>query len=171
MPTDTVGVLGANVALVSDRKYAGVLLPMIWGARRCVWASIFMVDLAHAEEKMRVLNLLHDLAAARWRGVDVRLLIGGSRDNLDMAEASAGALAMARRLGLPSRWLTSRAIRGSHAKYVIADDDVLLGSHNWSSSAFSGSTQDSVFVQSAELAAYLADAFAAQWLRGQTTAP
>ena len=98
----------------------------------------------------------------------MRLLIGGSRDNLQMAEGSATALAVAKQLGLTTRWLTSRNSRGSHVKFVLADDEVLLGSHNWSLSSFAQSTQDSVWFQSPELAAYLCDAFAAQWLRRPT---
>jgi phosphatidylserine/phosphatidylglycerophosphate/cardiolipin synthase-like enzyme len=43
---------------------------------------------------------------------------------------------------------------------VLADDEVLLGSHNWSLSSFALSTQDSVWFQSPELSAYLCDAFA-----------
>lgn len=165
MATDTVGVVGARVALVSDRRYERVLASLIRRARRRAWASIFMIDVTSPDARLRVLNVLHDLADAQWRGVDVRVLIGGSRTNLEMAERSATALAVARRLGLPARWLTSRPARGSHAKYIIADDAVLLGSHNWSLSAFAQSTQDSVIVRSVELAAYLGDAFAAQWAR------
>jgi phosphatidylserine/phosphatidylglycerophosphate/cardiolipin synthase-like enzyme len=171
MATETVGVLDARVALVSDRRYARIAAEMIERARRRVWASIFLVDFAHPDPGLTVLNVLHEMAAARWRGADTRLLIGGSRTNVEMAEGSATALAVARRLQLPSRWLTSRATRGSHAKYIVADDEVLMGSHNWSPSAFRHSTQDSVFVNSPQLAAYLADAFAAQWARRPAGTP
>jgi phosphatidylserine/phosphatidylglycerophosphate/cardiolipin synthase-like enzyme len=61
--------------------------------------------------------------------------------------------------------MTARDVRGSHAKYIVADDEVMLGSHNWSPSAFASSTQDSLWLHSPELAAAMCDAFAAQWLR------
>jgi phosphatidylserine/phosphatidylglycerophosphate/cardiolipin synthase-like enzyme len=168
MATEAIGVLDAQVALVSDHSYEDVVTSMMQRARRRVWVSVFMIDLATPDPKLRVLGAMHELAAAQWRGVDVRLLIGGSRDNLQMAECSATALAVAKQLGLTTRWLTSRKSRGSHVKFVLADDEVLLGSHNWSLSSFALSTQDSVWFQSPELSAYLCDAFAAQWLRRPT---
>jgi len=108
MATDTLGVLGAQAALVSDRDYEKIVKSMIGRARRRVWASLFMIDLATPDPKLRVLGAMHELAAAQWRGVDVRLLIGGSRDNLQMAESSAASLAVARQLNLASRWVTAR---------------------------------------------------------------
>src|SRR5262249_32585802 len=103
MATDTLGVLGAQAALVSDRAYEKIVKSMIGRARRRGWASLFRIDLATPDPKLRVLGAMHELAAAQWRGVDVRLLIGGSRDNLQMAESSAASLAVARQLNLASR--------------------------------------------------------------------
>lgn len=168
MANESRGVLDAQVALASDHSYEPLVTAMIGRARRRIWVNMFIVDFATFDPKLRVLGVLHELASAQWRGVDVRLLIGGSRTNLDLADNAATALAMARRLKLTSRWMTARNARGSHAKYVVADDEVLLGSHNWSPSSFANSTQDSIWLQSAELAAYLCDAFAAQWLRRPT---
>lgn len=165
MANESRGVLDAQVALASDRSYETLLRAMIGRARCRIWVNMFIVDLSTYDPKLRVLGVLHDLASAQWRGVDVRLLIGGSRTNLSIAEGAATAQAVARRLKLTSRWMTARNIRGSHAKYVVADDEVLLGSHNWSPSAFAHSTQDSLWLHSSDLAAYLCDAFSAQWLR------
>lgn len=165
MANEALGVIDAQVALACDGDYETLVKAMIGRARHRVWVSMFMVDLATSDPKLRVLGVMREMAAAQWRGVDVRLLIGGSRTNLEMTDNSATALAVARRLKLTSRWMTARKSRGSHAKYVVADNEVLLGSHNWSLSAFAHSTQDSIWLQSAELAAYLCDAFTAQWIR------
>jgi phosphatidylserine/phosphatidylglycerophosphate/cardiolipin synthase-like enzyme len=165
MANEALGVVDAQVALACDGDYETLVKAMIGRARSRVWVSMFMLDLATPDPKLRVLGVLQEMAAAQWRGVDVRLLIGGSRTNLDMVNNSATALAVAKRLKLTARWMTAQKARGSHAKYVVADDEVLLGSHNWSPSAFANSTQDSVWLQSAELAAYLCDAFVAQWIR------
>jgi phosphatidylserine/phosphatidylglycerophosphate/cardiolipin synthase-like enzyme len=100
--------------------------------------------------------------------VDVRLLIGGSRTNFEIAEISDLARARALQLGIPCRWLTSRDVRGSHAKVVVADHETLVGSHNWSPGAFGDDqTQDSLWVASADLAAYLASEFRTQWRRAE----
>jgi phosphatidylserine/phosphatidylglycerophosphate/cardiolipin synthase-like enzyme len=155
-----------KTALVSDRRYPKVLSGMIERARERVWASLFMVDLDVAtDRKHAVLGILDELAATRWRGADVRLIVSGSRDNLIIAEATATAVAVSRQMGIPTKWLGARARRGSHAKFVIADNEVLLGSHNWSPTAFLTSKQDSAWFESPSLAAYLCSLFAAQWLR------
>lgn len=164
--TDVPTVAAPEVALVSDRRYASVLQSLLRRAGRRLWASIFIVDLdPAADPALAVLDALVELAAARWRGADTRLLVSGSRDNLAIAEAAAAAVATARQLGVATRWLGARPRRGSHAKFVIADDEVLLGSHNWSGSAFLSSTQDSLLIRSPALAAYLSGLFAAQWQR------
>lgn len=84
-----------------------------------------------------------------------------------IAEASEAARARALDLGVPCRWLTSVPVRGSHAKLVVCDERVLLGSHNWSAGAFDGQVQDSVLVESADLAAHLAPTFERDWARGE----
>jgi phosphatidylserine/phosphatidylglycerophosphate/cardiolipin synthase-like enzyme len=165
MANEPRGVRDAEVALASDRDYEVLLTAMIRRARRRIRVSMFIVDLVRYDPALRVLGVLHELAAARWRSVDVQMLIGGSRKNLDIAQSAATGLAVARRLVIPTRWMTARDVRGSHAKYIVADDEVMLGSHNWSPSAFASSTQDSLWLHSPELAAAMCDAFAAQWLR------
>lgn len=168
MRSEAVAVVAPQVALVSDRRYPKVLSGMIDRAQERVWASLFMVDLAVAADRGHVvLGILNDLAATRWRGVDVRLIVSGSRDNLAIAEATATSVAISRKMGIPTKWLCSRARRGSHAKFVIADNEVLLGSHNWAPEAFNTARQDSAWFESPSLAAYLCSLFAAQWLRPQ----
>jgi phosphatidylserine/phosphatidylglycerophosphate/cardiolipin synthase-like enzyme len=163
---DRLAVMAPEVALVTDRRYSKVLAGMIGRARARIWASLFMVDLDVAFDPGHVvLGVLNELAAARWRGIDVRLIVSGSRDNYTIAEAAATAVAVSRQMAIPTRWLGARERRGSHAKFVISDDEILLGSHNWSATAFLGSTQDSAWLQSPPLAAYLGGLFAEQWSR------
>ena len=108
------------------------------------------------------------MADAVWRGVDARLLIGGSRTNTELIELAYAGRQRALALGVPCRWLTASRQRGSHSKFVVADDAVLCGSHNWSAIAFRDSTQDSVLLRSPDLAAYIASLFEKQWLRART---
>jgi phosphatidylserine/phosphatidylglycerophosphate/cardiolipin synthase-like enzyme len=163
---DLILAASPKVALISDRRYPKILRGMIQRARRRVWASVFIIDVNPAADPGHaVLDILQEMAAAQWRGSDVRLIANGSRTNFAIAEAVATAVAVARQLNLPTRWLGARDRRGSHAKYVIADDEVLIGSHNWSPSGFLGSVQDSAWLRSPSLSAYLCALFAAQWQR------
>lgn len=167
MAEPPVGAADVAVELVADGRYPDVLLGMLRRARDRVWASVFIVDVdPFPAPRLAVVGVLRELAAARWRGLDVRLLVGGSRTNLEIAEAAAGAVQVATTLGVPARWLTARDTRASHVKLVLCDDEILTGSHNWSPGAFSGlQTQDSARLVSADLAAHLAGTFLAQWAR------
>ena len=161
----------AEIRLVPDASYLSELLRLFRDARERVWCSLFLVDLdPHVDAEVRVANLLRELALAHWRGIDVRLLIGGSRSNLDIAMAAATSFAVASRLRIPARGLGVLGKRGSHVKLVVADDWVLTGSHNWSFGAFTGQVQDSVAVRSADLAAYGANYILAQWRRADPVA-
>ena len=163
-----LAVLRPKVRLVSDDQYLPVLRSLIANATwRCL-CSLFLADLSPAgDRELLVDSVLLELQEARWRGVDARLLIGGSRSNFEIAELSELARARALQIGLPCRWLTSKKVRGSHTKVVVADDAVLTGSHNWSVGAFTDQSQDSLLVESADLAAYSAALFRRQWKRAQ----
>jgi hypothetical protein len=160
------GVREARVSWVADAEYFPVASRLIARARYRALCSVFIVDpdVDH-DPALRVDSLLFELECARWRGGEARLLIGGSHDNLEIARACFAAVASAKLHRVPARWLTRRAVRGSHAKLVIVDSTVLTGSHNWSGGAMDGQVQDSVLVESAPLAARLARVFAGQWAR------
>lgn len=163
-----IGVGAAPVALIGDEQYPVALAEIIDGSRLRLLCSIFIVDLAPRRDRdLAVDKVLHSMADAVWRGVDARLLIGGSRTNTELIELADAGRQRALSLGVPCRWLTASRRRGSHSKFVVADDTVLNGSHNWSASAFDESTQDSVLVRSPDLAAYVASLFEKQWGRAR----
>ncbi|MFT3817375.1 MAG: phospholipase D family protein [Rubrivivax sp.] len=165
------GVVDVPVALVSDGDYLPSLLGLIEQARARIDCSLFMIDLSPGPGGVLAADdVLQALARAAWRGVRVRLLLGGSRENLDILQACTAAWLRARALGLDTRLLASQRRRGSHVKLVIADDRVLTGSQNWSHGAFFTQTQDALLLDSADLAAQLGALFAAQWARAARAA-
>lgn len=165
------GVLAAPVKLVSDREYLPNLLSVFAHAKARIDCSLFLVDLTPGRDGMQAADdVLQALASAAWRGVRVRLLLGGSRENLNILEATLAAFVRARALEIETRLLAARKRRGSHMKLVLADDWVLTGSQNWSYGAFCTQTQDALLLQSAGLAAQLGARFAAQWARASKEA-
>ena len=164
--TNQQGVEGGQVGLIADQGYQAAVLRLIEGSRERCLCSLFIVDIAGAADRTLVVDrVLLRLQAAVWRGVDVRLLIGGSRDNFEIARAVLTAKFRLDRLGVPSRLMAQRAVRGTHVKLVVADERMLVGSHNWSQGAFTNQTQDSVLVESSALAARLSAFFEEQWTR------
>lgn len=161
--TRRLRVDGGSCVLLPDATYAPHLTNLVHGAGRRVLVSMFIVDPYGASPA--VLGLLDALEAAAWRGADVRVLIGGSRRTFDIASAAASGRAVLQERQVPCRWLTGTPVRGSHAKVVVVDDVAVVGSHNWSTSAFGEQTQDSVRIDSAAVAGAMAAAFEGQWRR------
>lgn len=162
-----LGVADARAALVSDEQYGVAVRDLVRGCvHRCL-ASLFIVDPTPANDGDLVVDaLLHDLAGAQWRGADVRLLIGGSRENGRIRDATLLGRARAQQLGVEARLLAARDQRSDHTKVVVVDDTVLVGSHNWSAGALTGQTQDSVLIQDRNLAAYFTHRFESRWRNG-----
>lgn len=164
--TAPVGVRSARVSLISDDGYYNTVRQLFEHATRCSLASVFIVDLnAHDDPDIKVLQILRALQDAAWRGVEAKLLVGGSRENLAIAEACHIAMDLALSIGIDCRLLTNEERRGSHVKLVTVDNYVLSGSHNWSLSAISGQIQDSLLVKSPAMAAYMRKVFFEQWAR------
>lgn len=154
----------SNGMLVSDGQYAKVLSSIISKSTQKCLCSIFIIDLINGgNSSNNVFNIIELLEESKWRGVDTRIIIGGSRSNFDIAAISETSRKILSSLSIPCKWLTSMDKRGSHAKLVICDDYVLLGSHNWSAGAFTNQIQDSILLQSKPLAAFYSEYFNKQW--------
>lgn len=167
MTDQSIGVIDAVAALVSDKHYVGDARSLIQSAERHCLCMIFIVDTDPAEDdELAVDGLLSELAAAHWRGVDARLVIGGSRDNFEIRDACLASRERAKMLGVPTRLVAATDQRSVHSKFIVSDDHCLLGSHNWSPGAFGGQLQDSVMVKSKELSAYLLSRFEGHWADG-----
>jgi hypothetical protein len=163
------GVRNAQLCLAADADYFRIaqnLLRRSWQRALC---SLFIVDAdPDRDSRLLVSTLLYELECCVWRGVDTRLVVGGSHDNLEIAQTAFTAIRLAHQYHVPARWLTRHAKkRGSHLKLVVADDRVLIGSHNWSGGAFTDQIQDSVLITSPALAARLASFFESQWTRAK----
>ena len=134
-----LGSLGGEAVLLSDGNYVSFASRTFGDSKSRILASVFIIDprVGDAPEP-HVFNLLIACQLA-W----------------DLCRA----------LGLDARWLTAMDTRGSHMKLVVADDTVIVGSHNWSAGAFDGQSQESVAIRSPSLAAVCARTFENQWNR------
>jgi phosphatidylserine/phosphatidylglycerophosphate/cardiolipin synthase-like enzyme len=152
------------VSRVSDGSYFPVAMELIRRAHRRCLVSMFIVDYDMLADPMaRIDRLLVALITARWRGAEVKILVGGSRENGPILESAVLAVARAQQLGLDVRLAASVAGNNSHVKLLIADDLVLSGSHNWSRGIFGSETQDSVLFDDGKMSALLASYFSEQW--------
>lgn len=107
-----------------------------------------------------VAGLLDPLRAAAARGAEVRLLLGAVPDTAD-----AAALAATR---LPVRVMDPRRSTTGHAKGMVADDEVVVGSANWSGAGLGGNREAALLLDDARAADWYAAALARDW---STAAP
>jgi phosphatidylserine/phosphatidylglycerophosphate/cardiolipin synthase-like enzyme len=150
--------------LIPDQDYLGFIERLFASAERRCLASLFVVGAAPWRDRQALAEgLLRELAEARWRGVDARLLVGGSPDNTMGAELAREAERRANVLRVPCRWLTRTPQLANHARVVVADDHVLVGTHGWLERAAAEQAKDSVCVTSTSLARQLTDRFNNQW--------
>ena len=114
--------------------------------------------------------LLRATVRAAERGVRVRVLLSGAwyvaEENAALVDWLNG-VAERRDLPLSARLAEPRGrYEKIHAKGVVADDVVVVGSLNWNANAVSDNREVAVAVRSDELATYFRAAFAADWEQG-----
>ena len=148
--------------LVPDRGYLSFVSRLFATARRRCLVSLFLVSAPWRDQERILEGLLLELAGASRRNVDARLLVGAGPSNAPMIEVAAAARRRAAALGVPTRWVSSIPKVAGHSRVVIVDDNVLVGSHNWSESSTPGQP-DNVFVVSGSLARTLDRRFRQQW--------
>ena len=133
-----------NVAILSNKQYFDRLPMLIDGAAKEILIAMHFV---RADSNRLVKHLLDKLRAAHRRGCDVRLLVDSDADP-------------ARSPSSPLHTLTSSGVKvrvaalhiALHRKVVIIDDQVLVGSHNWTPSAAYRSEEASIYVRSVQVA-------------------
>jgi PLD-like domain len=150
----------AGVALITDGTYLQLTQELLDAAQKSIRVAMFFLD----GDSAPVQDLIRRLAAARTRGVTVRLMIGDDLpgDRHDAAGTNAAARTRLEAAGLPTRlhW-PEMAL---HEKSVLIDDRwTMTGSHNWTPRSFFGAGETSVCADSAELTSVLQDRFDARW--------
>lgn len=158
-----LGPVGApvdGVALVQDQAYLELLSELVDNAQSSIRVAMFFLDGGSRD----VRGLVDRLAAARARGVAVRLVLGDDLpgDRHGAATTNAEGRALLRAAGLPTRlhW-PEMAL---HEKSVVVDDRwSLVGSHNWTPRSLFAAAETSMCVDSPALAADLRSRFDDLW--------
>jgi phosphatidylserine/phosphatidylglycerophosphate/cardiolipin synthase-like enzyme len=129
-----------------------------------VWAVVFHIDVRlHNDPDFHVRRFLKRLAVARWRNVDVRIVVSGATAEDIHVGNHTSALYLAS-LGIETRFFTSRFQTSTHSKTVVVDDRLaIIGSHNWSHRAFRESLETSMAIESGDVVETLAGDFESVW--------
>jgi phosphatidylserine/phosphatidylglycerophosphate/cardiolipin synthase-like enzyme len=155
----------ASVVPLEGSDYLNFLLDRIGSAKARVWASIFIIDArVHKDELLLVRAIIDSLSYARWRGVDVRVVVG-TATIVDTYVACLGSAYYMRKQGLGVRGFGNSGRRKStHSKYVVVDDGTsIIGSGNWSHEALHLAVNSAVAIESLELTSALSREFSNVW--------
>ncbi|TGU75161.1 phospholipase [Geomonas terrae] len=138
----------AEATVLADASYQGTLREKIRGAKRRIICAFYLFKATDRKGNAPAL-IAADLADAKRRGVEVKVILEGDDEVARENRAVAGYLT---RKGV--QVLFPRGRRTTHAKAVVIDDRfVLIGSHNLSHAALTKNRELSVLLDAPELAA------------------
>ncbi len=151
------------VALV-DGDYYDYVWNKISQANQRIWASVFIVNPSTAgDTDLKVRELLKHLAYAKWRNVDVKILVGQSQVGAIQVQTGT-AMKYLHTLGVEARTFQSKENTSLHSKYMVIDDNwVIVGSNNWSPGGLTENNEDALSVSSPDLNMTLAASFEKHW--------
>ena len=144
--------LPADTDDISNRKYFPAVKKLIQEAGKEIKISIYYISFT---SKGPVSELLSELVKAKKRGVDIEIVLDWdstpevlNRDDMKNVKA----FSFLKQNGIKVFYDDNKAL--NHSKYLIIDREILVvGSHNWSTSAFDFNHESTLLVRSRELAA------------------
>jgi len=137
--SDTGTAAALLVEPANDRAYEPVAHDLLAGANHRVRLVMFLV-----QDTWPVTELVADLEAAAGSGIDVRVLLDEEGSGVQSVVDALNAAGVQASLDSPRTT--------THNKLLVVDDEVLVGSHNWTGSALQYNHEDSVLVHSAAVA-------------------
>lgn len=153
-----------------DQQYIAFVRTCLYRARESIFVQQFLVDARPEEDRHgEVRYLLHALADAANRGLDVRVLLAQIRVErplpIDLNEPAARFLM---RRGVNVRRYPEASGVQMHAKLVGVDSSIVIaGGHNWTPSAFRINSESSIVLKSEECAACVLEHFATLWSKAE----
>jgi hypothetical protein len=155
VPPLTADVAPGRLLLATDAAgCASLLTSRLVAARRRL---LITVPYVHARAPA-VAPLLAGLKAAAAARLDVRLLLGAAP-----GDGVAATPAELRHLGIAVRVMDPVRTTTGHAKGLVADGVVVVGSSNWSQGGLHGNLEAALAVEDGAVAGHFAAAFERDW--------
>jgi len=159
----------AEAELIVDAEYPERVRRLILAAEERIDCLLYLVALPEdASERHPVRRLLDALIDRHEAGAQVRVLLdaGAASDGHDDDDKNRVAARYLRAAGVAVRY--DEAERRSHCKSLCVDgQQLVVGSSNWSWTAFNKNREHAVLLRSAELGERFAEAFEPAWIHGR----
>ncbi len=157
-------VRGPLLRTVINRQHFPVLAELITEAKSRIWVVMYGMSYNARYADSQPNRLIDSLIEAAGRGVEVRVVLDESDYNQGINQVNRETAARLEKGGVKVRLDLPEVT--THAKLVIADDRVLVGSANWGHSALAIRNESSLLVSEPETAAFFARYFQALWEKG-----
>lgn len=157
---------GERALRLSDEDYYVFLLDKIRSSSKSIYATIFIIDVFH-DRWGKIKRILDEIAYAKWRGIDVKIVIGHSNKSLSIDIPDRMSFRYLRDRDIPIKFSNPPDDYSLHSKYVIFDDNlVVAGSHNWAHLDIFMSKEDSVAIYSKDITINFIHEFNKLWNTG-----
>ncbi len=149
----------AEVIDISGTKYYPAVKEALAKAKKSISLAMFIIELSRYKEDLKADQLIDGLIEAKQRGVDVEVILDQNVDFVQRRhtsdwEAKIRSVRAYKRLkdgGIKVYY--DEPVRYTHAKTIVIDKRiVILGSTNWTESAFNKNVETNVLINSKGLA-------------------
>jgi len=156
----------ADIVDISGKKYFPAVKEELSKAKESIFMVMFKVGLSGYDKSSSVYKLVDELVKAHQRGVKVKVILDqnigfAGRSHIDewaVEGKNAWCFRILKEAGI-AVWYDD-PIKYVHAKSIVIDaETVILGSANWTESAFFRNFEASVLIKSKELAKRLTERF------------
>ena len=147
---DLPSVESGGVKTIINRQYFPEVLGLLNGATQRIRVVMYGISYSPKYAGGKVNQLVEALATAHNRGVDVAVVMDLSNYNTILNRVNGPAKDYLARAGV-AVYDDAKTVT-THAKVVLADDAVVIGSANWGKAALEERNETSVLVQDADVA-------------------
>jgi len=122
-------VILQNAEPVMNRDYFPVVKNLIYNSQKYIYLYMYGLKFNPKNKKDPITILLNGMVAAKNRGVDVKVVVEKSDYNTKLNELNNEVADFLRNNKIEVRYDPEN--KTSHAKLLIVDDTVVIGSTNW----------------------------------------
>ena len=142
-----------------DKNYASSLISEINNATSNIDMAMFEFKF-YENEKNDARKILDALISARQRNISIRILLDSSDWNKEIGKENNQTIAYLKNAGIDAKLDNPK--RTLHAKLIIIDDKVFVGSHNLVFSALERNNEASILIENSEIVQQYKNYF--EWL-------
>ncbi len=161
-PVNAQDSYSAEVKNISGREYYPAVKEALQEAEESIYMVMYQVSLHPYDKATKVYKLIEELMCAKERGVEIKVILD---QNIDFVTGqniykwaakgkNAWCFKALKEAGIDVEY--DNLTTYTHAKAIVIDNEiVIMGSSNWSESAFTKNAETNVLIKSKDLASEL----------------